>query len=376
MSVPASQLIDALLEPERVAGFGLGDWEQVIAQARVSLLMVRLATVLEEAGVLDSVPPGPRKHLESIMYLRDCQRRAVRWEVDHLALALKQVEIPLVLLKGAAYEAAALPPGRCRLFSDFDLLVSRDQLQTAEIALMRHGWASAYHDAYDQRYYRTWMHELPPMRHIRRHSIVDVHHNLIPDSARLRPDPEKLLASSVACPGHDNVRVLAGPDMILHSAVHLFHDGEFDHGLRDLFDLRDLVTHFMTGPEAWEQLVQRGYELNLARPLHYSLRYLQQVLNLEVPQASISQLRPAAPGILATKTLDRVFLRGLLPDHATCRDQWTGLSRFFLYVRGHSLRMPLHLLLPHLFRKGMKSMNLLPEPMVTPKMDPLGNRQI
>jgi hypothetical protein len=26
------------------------------------------------------------------------------------------------------------------------------------------GWAATHHDAYDQRYYRQWMHELPPMQ--------------------------------------------------------------------------------------------------------------------------------------------------------------------------------------------------------------------
>ena len=34
------------------------------------------------------------------------------------------------------------------------------------------GWATTHHSPYDQRYYRTWMHELPPLRHAVRGSIL------------------------------------------------------------------------------------------------------------------------------------------------------------------------------------------------------------
>lgn len=370
MRTPRCILIDVLLDPPSIVQLSLQDWDVLIRQARASYLMVRLATLLDEKDLLSAVPSPPGKHLEAILRLRDCQRRAVRWEVEHLALALEQAKVPLVLLKGAAYEMADLPPGRCRIFSDFDLLVSREQLDKAEIALMQHGWASAYHDAYDQRYYRTWMHELPPLRHIKRHSVVDVHHNLVPDTARLRPDPVKLLAESVPCARRDDVRVLSGRDLILHSAVHLFHDGEFDHGLRDLFDLHDLVSHFMTGPAEWDSLVSRAWELNLARPLFYAIRYLQRVLSFDVPATALEALRNAAPPAITMSFLDAVFERGLLPAHVTCRDRWAEPSRHFLYVRGHSLRMPLHLLIPHLIRKALRSMSLLPEPGPGRKVQP------
>ena len=50
----------------------------------------------------------------------------------------------------------------------------------AEAALMLDGWASGHRSAYDQRYYRTWMHELPPMQHIQRGTVLDVHHAIAP----------------------------------------------------------------------------------------------------------------------------------------------------------------------------------------------------
>ena len=371
MSLPACLLIETLLAPERAPVLTMAEWETLIGQARASQLLIRLATLLREQSLLQDIPPAPRRHLESSLRLHQRQLQAVRWEVEHLMLAFRQAEIPLVLLKGAAYAVAELPPGRCRMFSDFDVLVRRDQLERIETILMMHGWSSADQNEYDQRYYRTWMHELPPLRHILRQSVIDVHHNLIPDTARLRPDPERLLAASVPCAHRPEVRVLCGKDMILHSAVHLFHDGEFDHALRDLFDIRDLVAHFITDEDRWRALIARAEELKLSQPLHYALRYLQRTLGVTIPHAVHTVLRRNEPGKLGVGVQDSVFGRGLLPKHGSCDDRLSGLARTALYIRGHALRMPPRLLLPHLLRKALMRSNLLADPAAPRRQEPL-----
>ena len=38
--------------------------------------------------------------------------------------------------------------------------------------------------------------------------------------------------------GDSGFHVLAPEDMVLHSAVHLYQEGELDHGMRDLLDLQ------------------------------------------------------------------------------------------------------------------------------------------
>jgi 3-hydroxyacyl-CoA dehydrogenase len=56
--------------------------------------------------------------------------------------------------------------------------------------------------------------------------------------------------------------------MVLHSATHLFFEGELRHGLRDLVDLDDLVRHFAAQDASfWQRLVARAFEMDLARPL-------------------------------------------------------------------------------------------------------------
>jgi hypothetical protein len=217
------------------------------------------------------------------------------------------------------------------------------------------GWAGTMLDEYDQRYYRQWMHELPPMQHMRRQSMLDVHHAILPATAAVRPDPAKLRAAARSVPGAPGVQVLAPADMVLHSAVHLFYDGEFDKGLRDLFDIHRLLQHFAATPGFWDELPRRARELELARPLFYALRYAQRLLGTEVPAATLAAADGARPNRLLLALMDALFGRALLPVHASCADRLSRGARFLLYIRGNWLRMPPLLLTRHLFHKAFIS---------------------
>lgn len=50
--------------------------------------------------------------------------------------------------------------------------------------------------------------------------------------------------------------------------------------------------------------------------------------------------------------MNTLLSRALRPAHPSCADQLTTPALFRLYIRGHYLRMPLGLLMPHLFRKA------------------------
>jgi hypothetical protein len=222
-----------------------------------------------------------------------------------------------------------------------------------EAALMMAGWATTHHDAYDQRYYRQWMHELPPMRHLRRESMIDVHHAILPKTASARPDPALLRAAAVPVPGLPGVLMLAPADMVLHSAVHLFSDGEFDHGLRDLLDIHRLLGHFGRDRRFWAELVPRARQLQLERSLFYALRYSRMLLGTAIPDTVLTDVAGPSPVLL--RGMDALFRRALLPRHASCGDRLSGPARFLLYLRGNWLRMPPLLLARHLFHKAFLS---------------------
>jgi hypothetical protein len=347
----AAKLLRALREPAAMAGFLESDWDLVVRQAAAAGLLGRLAALSRQAGAEEALPVPVRRHMTAHRTIAEQQQRAVRWELVHLSRALEELPGPVLLLKGAAYAAADLPPAAGRLFSDIDLMVPKDQLGAAEAGLMFGGWHSSRHDAYDQRYYRQWMHELPPMVHIRRQTVIDLHHSILPETARIKTRPDLILAAAAPLPEYPRFSIPCRVDQVLHSATHLFHEGEWQHGLRDLVDLDALLRAYAVEPGFWDDLLQRADRLNLGRPLYYALRYAAMLLETPVP-ADVIVRCPSAPSAPSRALMDRLFPAAFATAHHTMRTPLSGLAEFVLHVRSHWLRMPAHLLLPHLVRKS------------------------
>lgn len=355
MTLPSIDLlVDALVAPETLTRLSASEWDLLIRQARNADLLARVAAGYHACHLGDQIPIQPKMHLESAAKLALRQQLELRWEVEQISEALAPSGVAFVLLKGAAYVMAGLTAANGRMMSDVDILVPRDALASVESALMMKGWVSAAQNAYDQRYYRTWMHELPPMRHFKRGTVIDVHHAILPTSARLHPGSAKLLSAAWPLGETGRVKVLESVDMLLHSATHLFHEGELERGLRGLVDIDCLLREFGRDDVFWGRLVPRAVELELSRPLFYALRYVTTLLQTPVPESVILAAQHApggrSPGVMLN-FLDALFLRALRPAHSTTADRFTPVARWLLYVRGHWLRMPPWLLLIHLGRK-------------------------
>ena len=347
-------LVTALRSPWKLVTLNMSEWDVLVRQARNANLLARIAGLVEDLKL--TIHPGPRAHLESANAIAERQYAAVQWEAAKIARALADTGAPVIFLKGAAYVLAGLPVAQGRVFSDIDILVPKSLLPCVEAALMLHGWAGVEQDAYDNNYYRRWMHELPPMEHIKRGSVLDVHHAILPETSDRHPSSEKLIAASVPTESL-GLRVLAPVDMLLHSATHLFDDGEWDHGLRDLVDLDGLLRHFGKDELFWKKLVPRAVELELARSLFYALRYVTRILHTSIPTEvirAVDLVHGARPPDLLLMLMDALFLRALRPSHRTAQDALTPFARWLLYVRAHWLRMPPHLLIYHLLRKALK----------------------
>ena len=345
---------EALRHPHHLSALAPAGWDVLVRQARHAGLLARIACMLDVQGSIDSVPDAPRAHLMAAITFAEAQHADAMRELAWIELALAPTGVKPVLLKGAAYVAAGLLPAMGRVFTDIDILVPKCRLPEVEAALMSHGWATTHHSAYDQRYYRHWMHELPPLRHIQRQTVVDVHHAILPETARLKPSSAKLLANVRPLATSQRYAVLGDTDMVLHSMVHLFHNDDLSHSLRDLSDLDLLLRHLGRAPGFWNELVERSRELDLARPLYYGLRYTQEILATPVPREALEATGLGGPGWLAAAISDQLWARALRPRHATASDAWTPAALLALYVRAHWLRMPPAMLVRHLTVKALR----------------------
>ena len=344
----------ALRCPQALPQLPLAQWDLLVRQARRAGVLARVAATLAQQGQLDRVPEGPKAHLVAAMLHAATQQQEVRREVGHIAKAINRLGLDFTLLKGAAYVLGGLQAARGREFSDVDILVPKARINEVEASLMLQGWATTHHDEYDQRYYREWMHELPPMQHLQRGTVLDVHHTILPETARLKPDPALLLASSRPLPGLPGVRVLAPADMALHSMTHLFHNEEMSHGLRDLSDLDLLLREFGVRPSFWNELLARARALDLLRPLYYGLWSTQTLLQTPVDQRTWQQVQADGPNPGLAPLMHALWSRALATHHASTTSVWTAPALFMLYVRAHWLRMPPLLLARHLTTKAVR----------------------
>ncbi|XHS79253.1 nucleotidyltransferase family protein [Burkholderiaceae bacterium UC74_6] len=334
------------LDPHAAASLDEADWDLLVRQARHANLLGRMHHRFEAAGA--PVHERAAVHLLSAAVMAERQHRSVRREAELMSRQLAELGLPLILLKGAAYVLADLPAAHGRVFADVDILVPRARLDEVESALLLTGWVSENKDPYDQRYYRRWMHELPAMVHMHRGTALDVHHHILPATARLKPSAEALFEAAVEVPGQPGIRVLAPADMILHSACHLFHEGEADNLLRDLSDLDLLLRHFGSSAGFWPGLLERARRQQLTGPLRLALRYTHRLMATPVPEELLQEI-----GATGSELLDALYLRMLEPQHSSNGVSFPRLARTALYVRGHWLRMPPWMLAYHLGHKAL-----------------------
>jgi hypothetical protein len=349
LKMNGSTLLAAFREPQQLGSLTIEQWNLLLKSARRTELLSRLAcrvgagTAAYPARIRDYVASGHVSAVETA--------RAVRWEIEQIHRALVPLSARVILLKGAAYYALELPISRGRFINDIDILVPRDELQRAEQQLRAHGWQPMKSDDYDDFYYRQWMHELPPLKHVDRQSVIDVHHTILPPTGRLHPNP-KLLIEAVRPTADGRFFVLAPEDMVLHAAAHMFQDGELAGALRDLVDLDGLLRHFgETETGFWDRLVPRAEQLQLARPLYYVLRFCERLLGTPVPEAVTQHVGQARPPGAVRRLMDFLVVRALVPPEFDGSTADRELARLLLYIRSHWLRMPPVLLLRHLLQK-------------------------
>lgn len=356
-------LLGLLTCPESARSLPLAAWDRVLPLARAAGLLAVLEARLSRDAMLEHVPDIVRGHLASGAAAARQRRQMLVWEIVTVRQALAGLDAPIVLLKGAAYLAQGLAMSSGRYAADVDILVPKAALDSAERLLKDYGYEFQHIDAYDERYYREWSHELPPFRLPGHPLELDLHHTITPVTGRLRPDPELLLAATIrVCEvtGGDagerarfrGLHVLSRPDQLLHSAVHLFHDSDLAVRLRELVDVDGLVREFGTEPGFWPAVVERAQRLGLGKPLGYALRYARAWLGTPVPLGIEWPAPGSRPGRLALVTMDWMAPRALLPvDPAGDGRRGVALARALAYLRYHRLRMPLWRLIPHALHK-------------------------
>jgi hypothetical protein len=330
----ARLLVRALRDP---ASVGDCDWSGLVSAARAEQLIGSLAFRMEGRPV----PPRIAAIFEDARRDAAHARTQALWEAEMARRALAPLDVPMILMKGTAFHAANLAASIGRGVGDLDIMVPRASLDAVEAALLQAGWEHVKDaEGYDDSYYRRWMHELPPLIHRTRDRMIDVHHTILPLTARPRPDAEAMIAASVQLEG--GLSILSPADIVIHAAAHLFADGDLAGGLRNLWDIDRLLREFGS-PDFWRTLDERARLHQLHGPVARALRLAARLY-----------ATPVDPAVAGRRRLtDRLFEARLLARNSWGQEKKKAL-RFAFYIRGHWLRMPPLMLARHLWTKATR----------------------
>jgi hypothetical protein len=356
---PQLAWLAAIRDPQLALGWSLPEWERVVRIARRGRLLARLAESIDAAGLLAQVPEQPRRHLIAEQRVSRQRISAMVWALERTRVAIGNASDACVLLKGAAYIGQDLPIAAGRLPSDVDILVPRRDLDAVQARLAADHWTQHEIDEHDERYYREWSHEVPPLVHPLHPIELDLHHGILPPTARTTVDTAALLPRLRASKWR-GWQVLDPVDQVLHCAAHLFLDSELRERLRDLVDLDGLFRHFgEREPDFWSRVVPRARELGLVEPLALAVDFCVSWLGTPVPVDVTASLADLGPSRARRAWLVPALSSLLMPVEPDAEPTAArGLAAWAVLARYHRWRMPLSLLVPHLARKAWKRVHV------------------
>lgn len=340
----AAALLRVLRSPTSAIGLDDAEWDRLLRVARSARLHGVLAHRLQRAGVRH-LPAAVAAQLVAAHAEAVHARQMLLYEIVDVRRVLAAAGVETMLLKGAAYVKLDLACAAGRLPSDLDILVRADQLDTAERRLEDAGWRGVELDEYDQRYYRRWVHQIPPMRAPGHVMELDLHHAILPPRGHMRVDTALLWEASMGSDG--GVRIPAREDLVLHAIVHLFVDSDCSNRLRDLVDVGALIDQFCADDDRFVvRLEQRAQALGLGAAVAHAAAFLQGWLGmrlLSVPRASTR-----------ANVARALMERRLAPPHPDSMPPCVDVAHALLLGRALWLRLPWHLALWHAAHKGWR----------------------
>jgi len=352
MKTPRQTLLLAFNSPQAMQHFSAAEWSQLIAYARVLGVLARLGVHSQNTGVWAQLPERVQQHMQGERQFADYWQRLAFWEVMKLRRVLGAEQRTFTLLKGMAYHALKLPNSPGRFLADVDIMVPKAELDEVETQLLNNGWQRPELNAYDDQYYRRWMHEVPPLRHEMRQIDLDLHHNIIPPVSRYHIAADSLFDNAQTT-DYSWVKTLSNTHLTLHCCAHLFVDSDLKYRFRDILDIHQLITHFSTEDATfWQQLLTDSEHLGLHRPLFYCLHFSRKFLGTKIPSTCYDPLKAQVPK-LHLMIMNWCVGAIILPTSNTQPMPYRHiLAQWLLYLRSHWLKMPPGMLAKHLITKA------------------------
>jgi len=253
-------------------------FHQAVQQKGFSPLLYRL---LKELGDAVVVPESIMTMMHESVLTATTRNMLMLHEAGLILKALHSKKLEVIPLKGLFLVENVYKDISLRSFSDLDLLVHTDDLDSV-IACMQ---GIGYHL---ETYYSTQdankdIKHVPPMRKPDG-QLVEIHWSILEENEPFTITVDGFWARAVpARVAGVDVFSLSVEDLLLHLCVHLGYQHRLKIGLRGLYDIAEVLHHFM-GEVDWQKVVEIAQEWGVERVIWLVLKLAEKLLGAEVPQ--------------------------------------------------------------------------------------------
>lgn len=317
---------------------------------RAANLLSIFSYKIKRKQLLNLLPESFYWHIESNINYAERQFYQVEVEIDRIDLILKEAGITPVFLKGAAYNIEKVPSLVGRTMSDIDILVPSSDIKATEERLLSLGWQAKELDNYNEKYYREFAHEIPPLFDPITGTTLDIHHNIYLPVSGKAPD-ESLLRQNVVATANEKF-VLEKHMQAIHTCLHLYWNEDVTCSLRDLYDFTCICKEYSSSC-FWEEMTKTAQTMNLCSLVLDVLRLAEFFFELQYPDNVKEQLSSNEDAFSKLRQSITLFVmkRAIIPNTRACKSFILDIFRILAYLRGHLLKMPLCVLVPHILKK-------------------------
>lgn len=274
------------------------DWDDLVRRASQQGVAGLLYHNLKRTGMEPAIPRRSFDALKQLYYRNILHHLRMSRELAPVLRTLTDRGIPFLLLQGGSLLETVYGNPGLRPMMDIDLLVKAEDLAAVKAILSDAGLTPCPH--YPDLFSQNGL-------------VVDLHTDLINASRiasrryAVRVDPEEVwnhaipshlwgCPIAVPCPSHAILLLSA------HALKHSFNR------LIWLVDLEGVMGAYGDRLD-WTRLTRDAERFNLRRPLYYALRYLSEVMEMELPVGRLEGPGCPAPGRLERLLLD-LLLQG------------------------------------------------------------------
>ena len=255
----------------------------------------------QKLNIFDKLSPESQKLLTTITQQGIVTELARKTQLNQIITVLSAHNIPLMLLKGAAFADVLYSAQAPRTSNDLDILIQKKHWHKAVLAIktIMNYTEKPQPDVFGDLYELSFV----PKNKVG--AALDLHVSLI-HPLLFNTSEEQLWKKSVEHPSYTNklVRILSPEHALIHQALHAYKDMNFCK--YNLVDSHEIINAQL--PDI-EETIAIAKEWGASTPLYVLLKNCSEIMGSNVNSDSLKQVKP--------KSITHKIIKQLLKSHFT-----------------------------------------------------------